>query len=318
MAGISGNSSKRIKMETPPSTTSLILIKDEELHINFQRELPRALNSTAKQGGNNGITAGSGKEASYFEVMSTDELTAQVNGDDNFDMYLRCMLRKTLGNRSEWTSDYMELSWKLAFVSDTFVTLTVVVGGDFFEGFLRNLGEPNRDRRANDCGLEDELKVSTPEFKEPIQTNVTYTGKVTIGMLVIRQMVFPNLSCVTAIGREILENGLQSDFEIIAEDDSRFKCNKVFLAGCSKALAGMLEMDCKETREKAMKLGMSGKGLMEVGNQYDILGLEKAMRRLFLGQKYDWFDIDSAVLLYNWTLRVDGNKDLKWKAIQVF
>ncbi|ODM88021.1 hypothetical protein Ocin01_18661 [Orchesella cincta] len=89
-------------METPPSTTSLILIKDEELHINFQRELPRALNSTAKQGGNNGITAGSGKEASYFEVMSTDELTA---------------------------NDYMELSWKLAFVSDTFVTLTVVVGG---------------------------------------------------------------------------------------------------------------------------------------------------------------------------------------------
>ncbi|ODM89439.1 hypothetical protein Ocin01_17241 [Orchesella cincta] len=129
MASASGNSSKRLKIETTPSTTSLILIKDEDLDINFQRELPRAFNSVAKQGGNKGITAGSGKEASYFEVLSTDALTAQVNGDDNFEMYLRCMLRKTLGNRSEWTSDYMELSWKLAFVSDTFVTLTVVVGG---------------------------------------------------------------------------------------------------------------------------------------------------------------------------------------------
>ncbi|ODM88595.1 hypothetical protein Ocin01_18086 [Orchesella cincta] len=105
----------------------------------------------------------------------------------------------------------------------------------------------------------------------------------------------------------------------------------------------MLEMDCKETKEKAIKLEMSGKGveallkfiyysnvddpmehprvaleLMEVGNQYDILGLEKAMKDIFLGQRYDWFDIDTAVLLYNWTLKVDGNEDLKWKAIQVF
>ncbi|ODM88596.1 hypothetical protein Ocin01_18087 [Orchesella cincta] len=35
------------------------------------------------------------------------------------------------------------------------------------------------------------------------------------------------------------------------------------------------------------------------------------------GQKYAWFDIDTALMLYFWTLKVDGNEDLKWKALRV-
>ncbi|ODM88863.1 hypothetical protein Ocin01_17818 [Orchesella cincta] len=38
----------------------------------------------------------------------------------------------------------------------------------------------------------------------------------------------------------------------------------------------------------------------------------------FLGKQYSWFDIDTAVLLYLWTLNVHGNEDLKWMALQVF
>ncbi|ODM89636.1 BTB/POZ domain-containing protein 8 [Orchesella cincta] len=370
-SGISGNPSKRVKMETLAPTTSVILIKDEEFEIIFERKEPEDSNSKVKQKGNKGIT--SGEEAPYIKVMSIDSLTAQVETVGTFEMYLRSMLRKAMGSHSEYKCDTIDLSWKITFVSDTCATVELLVGGEFFEEFLGACQEPVKvkvglaivledkslfsinSKEMSPCvsirkssttnrqtlAFEDKLKV---EVKKPIRTDLAYRGTVTIEMLVIRKVVISDLPCGTGIlGQRILENKVESDFSIIADDGTRLECNKVFLAASSEALAAMLQMDCKESREKVIKLNMSAKGveallkfiyysnlddpmksssiafeLLEIGHQYEILGLENAMRNILLGQKCEWFEIDAVVLLYLWTLKVDGNEDLKWKALLAF
>ncbi|ODM88862.1 hypothetical protein Ocin01_17820 [Orchesella cincta] len=254
----------------------------------------------------------------------------------------------------------------VAFVSDTCATVDLLVGGEFFEEFLGACQEPVKVKVGLEIELEDKSLFSinskemspcvsirkTPgtnpktlafedklkvEVKKPIRTDLAYRGTVTIEMLVIRKVVISDLPCGTGIlGQRILENKVESDFSIIADDGTRLECNK-------RALAAMLQMDCKESREKVIKLNMSAKGveallkfiyysnlddpmktsniafeLLEIGHQYEILGLENAMRNILLGQKCEWFEIDAVVLLYLWTLKVDGNEDLKWKALLAF
>ncbi|ODM88119.1 BTB and MATH domain-containing protein 43 [Orchesella cincta] len=125
----------------------------------------------------------------------------------------------------------------------------------------------------------------------------------------------------------ILDQESQRDFELIAKNGKRFRCHKAVLAAKSPVLARMLESNCEETRGNAYRLDLCEDGPMrtsqtfwemfEVAHKYKIEWLGEAIESLFLKQTYEWMDIGVAVKLFVHTLKVEGNGQLKWKAIKV-
>ncbi|ODM92770.1 Speckle-type POZ protein B [Orchesella cincta] len=131
-------------------------------------------------------------------------------------------------------------------------------------------------------------------------------------------------------------------FELIAKNGKRFRCHKAVLAAKSPVLARMLESNCEETRGNAYRLDLCEDGvgdliafiynvnttkpmrtsqtfweMFEVAHKYKIEWLGEAIESLLLKQTYEWMDIGVAVKLFVHTLKVEGNGQLKWKAIKV-
>ncbi|ODM87314.1 BTB and MATH domain-containing protein 43 [Orchesella cincta] len=154
------------------------------------------------------------------------------------------------------------------------------------------------------------------------------TGGLTCGLL------WPNSN--------ILDQENQRDFELIAKNGKRFRCHKAVLAAKSAVLARMLESNCEETRGNAYRLDLCEDGvgdliafiynvnttkpmrtsqtfweMFEVADKFQIEWMGEAIESLFLKQTYEWMDIGVAVKLFVHTLKVEGNGQLKWKAIKV-
>jgi len=104
----------------------------------------------------------------------------------------------------------------------------------------------------------------------------------------------------------------------------------------------MMQADCKEAKEKfvkllyteevirtmleflycgnydeALKKPIIALSLLEIGHQYDIIELEKVMKRIFSILPNSWFDLDVAVQLFAFSSRIEEFVDLKRKAFTV-
>ncbi|CAL8108342.1 unnamed protein product [Orchesella dallaii] len=146
-----------------------------------------------------------------------------------------------------------------------------------------------------------------------------------------------------SIEKAILEEELHTDFVLVAGDGGKIPCSKDRLSSRSKVFCGMLKSGMKESTENECKLeGMSKEGvkallkyiyyfsvedalqdpkiameLLEAGHKYDVILLEDAMKRIFIGKPEEWFTVDAALLLFLWSLKMGNCKDLTRKAVMM-
>jgi len=110
----------------------------------------------------------------------------------------------------------------------------------------------------------------------------------------------------------------------------------------SKVLSTMMRADCKEAKERFVKLPyteqviramleflycgsydealknpITALYLLEIGHLYDINELEIVMKRLFYVLPDFWLDLDVTVQLFAFSSRVEEFADLKQKAVKV-
>ncbi|ODM89338.1 hypothetical protein Ocin01_17344 [Orchesella cincta] len=89
----------------------------------------------------------------------------------------------------------------------------------------------------------------------------------------------------------------------------------------SPVLATMLESNCEETRGNAYRLDLCEDGVEDLIAFIYNVNTTKPMRtsQTFweMFETYEWMDIGVAVKLFVHTLKVEGNGQLKWKAIKV-
>ncbi|CAL8108334.1 unnamed protein product [Orchesella dallaii] len=145
------------------------------------------------------------------------------------------------------------------------------------------------------------------------------------------------------IEKVILEEEMHTDFSLVAANGDKIPCNKVYLASRSPVFRQMLKSGMKESTANECKLeNMSKEGvkallkyiyyfsvedalqapkialeLMEAGHMYDILNLANTMKQIFIGKPQEWFTIDTALLLFLWSIKVDDFEDATNKAVVV-
>ncbi|CAL8108340.1 unnamed protein product [Orchesella dallaii] len=146
-----------------------------------------------------------------------------------------------------------------------------------------------------------------------------------------------------SIEKAVLEEELHTDFVLVAGDGGKISCSKDRLSSRSKVFCGMLKSGMKESTENECKLeDMSKEGvkallkyiyyfsvedalkdpkiameLLEAGHKYDVILLEDAMKRIFIGKPEEWFTVDAALLLFLWSLKMGNCTDLTRKAVMM-
>ncbi|ODM96371.1 BTB and MATH domain-containing protein 42 [Orchesella cincta] len=240
-------------------------------------------------------------------------------------------------------------------------TVEIRVQGPFLSRLLNEYKEPLKMRLtvAFRQWSGNSMKLITTEmeattalggdwiFEDNIEMESTYfVDQVAAGILSVELIPdgagSSNLPDSIQMNRKFLEEGMQSDFVLVSENDVHIRCHKLFLAGHSPVFFRMFQTDCKEFKEGACTMRKSEEGvraflrfiyyasiedplesptvaleLLELGHEYDIPTLENAMKEMFLKKPDTWFSVDVAVLLFHRSLKVNGYEDLKRKVVQV-
>ncbi|ODM89730.1 BTB/POZ domain-containing protein [Orchesella cincta] len=185
--------------------------------------------------------------------------------------------------------------------------------------------------------FEDEVALPWPEF---YLTTASSRGTLTCQLL--DRSASATLSDDVATSKKILHDKIRCDFALIAENGKSIPCHTSFLASHSKVFLRMFETDCKEAKEKAYQMRLTEEAvnallkflyysdlddainnpsisleLLQVAHEYDILLLEKALKRMLLRKSSDWYDTDFVVHLFQYALKLEGYEDLKEKAVKV-
>ncbi|ODM88493.1 Protein maternal effect lethal 26 [Orchesella cincta] len=242
--------------------------------------------------------------------------------------------------------------------------MKVEVGGPVFEvGWLKNYKEPVQIKVELEFPkYEEEFKLVSKELRLPLDIDTkgyypveeqvellwskfyvgpgTYAdGILTIKLVEAKRHSFTD---VVVTNKRILDDKIQCDFALIAENGKFISCHKIFLACHSKVFRRMLEMDCKETKEKACQMSVTEAAvnallkflyysdleeafssssisleLLQTAHKYDIPSLEKAVKSILLEKSSDWYDLEVVLLLFQYALKVEGYEDLKMKAVKV-
>ncbi|CAL8124622.1 unnamed protein product [Orchesella dallaii] len=141
------------------------------------------------------------------------------------------------------------------------------------------------------------------------------------------------------MGKKALEEEVHWDFELVAKNGVRIRCHKVFLACQSEVFNRMFQTSCVESLENTCNLKQSEEtvraflkylyygdfedaqknqkialDLMQMGHKYDITSLENAMKKIILDFPTASLDVNVALLMFSFALKVAGYEDVKEKA----
>ncbi|ODM94795.1 Kelch repeat and BTB domain-containing protein 12, partial [Orchesella cincta] len=167
--------------------------------------------------------------------------------------------------------------------------------------------------------------------------------KITLELTLKKKMRNRSSDPTIIMGRKALEEQILCDFELIAENGTKFPCHKVFLASHSPVFSRMIQINCRESTENSchvqgvpeegvkafLKYVYYGDvedangsqriafGMMEMGHRYDIGSLERAMKDILLRLPTASFDASVALWMFSFAMKVEGCEDLKEKAIEV-
>ncbi|CAL8131828.1 unnamed protein product [Orchesella dallaii] len=145
------------------------------------------------------------------------------------------------------------------------------------------------------------------------------------------------------IAKSILEEEMHTDFSLVAANGDKIPCNKVCSVSRSPVFRQMLKSGMKESTanecnldniskegvkallkyiyyfsvEDALQAPKIALELMQAGHMYDILNLANAMKQIFIGKPQEWFTIDTTLLLFLWSIKVDDFEDVTNKAVVV-
>ncbi|ODN03083.1 Zinc finger and BTB domain-containing protein 7A [Orchesella cincta] len=183
--------------------------------------------------------------------------------------------------------------------------------------------------------------VSDIAFPCNFQYNLTLEGRMTIEINPADNIVFGPSTDHLAILKGMYEEKAFCDFNILSENGTEIPCHRTVLSANSPTFARILVTDCMETKVNAYKLDLSEEGvdallkyvyfrnlddplaschiafeLMDIAHQYDFIGLEDAIKQIFLGKSYLWYSINVAVDIYLYTLKLQ-DEQLKSEIVKV-
>ncbi|ODM89440.1 hypothetical protein Ocin01_17243 [Orchesella cincta] len=225
--------------------TSVMNRKNVFLFIETPFNLTFKQEGVADQDANCGNKRVSANGSRTFELMSTSALAEQIKGNEDVDAGLRSCFRNVLGNRDEMSIHAnTEVSWNLAFVSETSARVKFSVGGRFFEKFLTEcqdsiklklmMGltygqhspsfsiesfESHEMRPSCSTGtgcyfFEDEINVEVKQRFPMLRPVTIGRGRMTMLMVICRDVVLEDLPFKFAVmGQTILEDKIQSIFK---------------------------------------------------------------------------------------------------------
>jgi len=69
--------------------------------------------------------------------------------------------------------------------------------------------------------------------------------------------------------------------------------------------------------DDALKNGSIALELLMAGHKYDMALLEDAVKEIFKEKRAGWYDVDVAMNLFLWSLKMNDYEDVKMKAVNV-